>query len=59
MLSSQEQFANDEKYIISKAKTKVMVFNKKPIGDILENNGKCEIICSYRNRKKTMFARRC
>jgi hypothetical protein len=32
MLSSQEQFANDERYIISKAKTKIMVFSKKPIG---------------------------
>ena len=32
MLSSQKQFANDERYIISKAKTKIMVFSKKPIG---------------------------
>ena len=37
MLSSQEQFANDERYIISKGKTKIMLFSKKPIGDIPEN----------------------
>ena len=59
MLSSQEQFANDERYIISKAKTQIMVFSKRPIGDISENYEKCEIIYSYRNRKKTMFARCC
>ena len=62
MHSSQEQFANDERYIISKAKTKIMVFNKKPIGDIPENfilhDQLMENVKSYRNRKKTMFARR-
>ena len=67
MLFSQEQFANDERYIISKVKTKIMVFSKKPIGDIPENfilhdqlmeNVKSIYRYSYRNRKKTMFARR-
>ena len=67
MLFSQEQFANDERYIISQVKTKIMVFSKKPIGDIPENfilhdqlmeNVKSIYRYSYRNRKKTMFARR-
>lgn len=36
MLSAQEHFAKEERYIISEAKTKAMIFNKKSTPDINE-----------------------